>query len=98
MADFAKVYVVTMWSGGRPSKKWKCLQYPDLLPQGTGVKFTCMETRLTVQLIGSISIEEYEQGMPIPEWPAGQADDPRPGGGTRMDDTRDRQPNLEDLL
>ena len=62
MTELASVYVVTMWSGGRPSRKWKSLQKPELLPQGTGVAFTCLETGLGVQLIGSISIEEYEAG------------------------------------
>lgn len=56
------VYVITMWSGGRPAKKWKCLEYPKLLPQGTGVEFVCCETKLKVQIIGSVSVEEYESG------------------------------------
>lgn len=56
------VYVVTMWSGGRPAKKWKSFEYPNLLPQGTGVEFICCETKLKVQVIGSVSIEEYESG------------------------------------
>ena len=62
MIELASVYVVTMWSGGRPSRKWKSLQKPDLLAQGTGVTFTCLETGLGVELIGSVSIEEYEAG------------------------------------
>ncbi|MGC8738472.1 MAG: hypothetical protein ACP5UA_07475 [Candidatus Hydrogenedens sp.] len=56
------VYVVTMWSGGRPAKKWKSFEYPNLLPQGTGVEFVCCETKLKVQVIGSVSVEEYESG------------------------------------
>ncbi len=56
------VFVITMWSGGRPAKKWKSEKQPELLPQGTGVSFTCLETRLPVQIIGSISVEEYESG------------------------------------
>ncbi len=56
------VYVVTMWSGGRPAKKWKCLEYPKLLSQGTGIEFVCCETKLKVQVIGSVSVEEYESG------------------------------------
>jgi len=56
------VYVVTMWSGGRPAKKWKSYEFPTLLPQGTGVEFICCETKLKVQVIGSVSVEEYESG------------------------------------
>lgn len=56
------VFVITMWSGGRSAKKWKSEKQPELLPQGTGVSFTCLETRLPVQIIGSISVEEYESG------------------------------------
>jgi hypothetical protein len=56
------VYVVTMWSGGRPAKKWKSGEEPKALPQGTGVEFINSETRLRVQVIGSISIEQYESG------------------------------------
>ncbi|HNR31008.1 MAG TPA: hypothetical protein PKI11_08970 [Candidatus Hydrogenedentes bacterium] len=56
------VYIVTMWSGGRPSKKWKTEQEPEVLPSGTGVRFTSVDTKLTVQLIGSVSVEQYESG------------------------------------
>jgi hypothetical protein len=98
VADFEKVYVVTMWSGGRPSKKWKSVRYPELLPQGTGVKFTCMETRLVVQLIGNVSVEEYEQGMPIPEWPAEQTQDQRPKENQKTGSVRDLLPDPEGLL
>lgn len=51
-----------MWSGGRPAKKWKSFEIPKLLPQGTGVEFICCETKLRVQVIGTISVEEYESG------------------------------------
>lgn len=56
------VYVITMWSGGRPAKKWKSDEEPKTLPQGTGVEFVNSETRLRVQVIGSLSIEQYESG------------------------------------
>ncbi|GMW00915.1 MAG: hypothetical protein AMXMBFR84_20520 [Candidatus Hydrogenedentota bacterium] len=38
---------------------------PELLPQGTGVRFTSLESKLTVEIIGSISVEEYEQGSEL---------------------------------
>jgi hypothetical protein len=57
-----KVYVVTMWSGGRPSRKWKAAKKPELLAQGTGMRFTSLDTKLEVEVIGSLSVEEYEQG------------------------------------
>lgn len=56
------VYVITMWSGGKAAKKWKSEEEPQILPQGTGVAFVSSETRLPVQVIGSISIEQYESG------------------------------------
>jgi hypothetical protein len=56
------IFIVTLWSGGRATKKWKTLERPELLPNGTGVKFTSLDTRLLVEVIGSISVEEYEQG------------------------------------
>ncbi len=62
MVNFKTVYVITMWSGGRPAKKWKSFEMPKLLPQGTGVEFICCETKLRVQVIGTISVEEYESG------------------------------------
>lgn len=80
------VYVVTMWSGGRPAKKWKSEVIPDPLPQGTGVSFISTGTRLRVTVIGSISVEEYESGKeelemginPTPfteeEWPRRKPD------------------------
>lgn len=56
------VYVITMWSGGRAAKKWKSDAPPDNLPQGTGVSFISIGTRLRVSIIGNISVEEYESG------------------------------------
>lgn len=56
------VYVITMWSGGRPAKKWKSESLPEPLAQGTGITFISMGTRLRVTVIGSISVEEYESG------------------------------------
>lgn len=56
------VYVITMWSGGRAAKKWKSLEQPLRLNEGTGVSFTSLETKLPVQVIGSISVEEFESG------------------------------------
>jgi len=56
------VYIITMWSGGRPAKKWKSFDEPKLLPSGTGVEFISTETRLKVNVVGSISVEEFESG------------------------------------
>jgi hypothetical protein len=56
------IYIITMWSGGGPAKKWKSTDEPQLLPQGTGVEFTDNETKLRVRLVGSVSIEEFESG------------------------------------
>ncbi|HNZ48554.1 MAG TPA: hypothetical protein PLZ53_05650 [Candidatus Hydrogenedentes bacterium] len=56
------VYVVTMWSGGRPAKKWKTEHAPELLAQGTGISFINAGTKMQVSVIGSISVEEYESG------------------------------------
>ena len=75
------VYVITMWSGGRPAKKWKSELLPDPLEQGTGVSFISIGTHLRVTVIGSISIEEYESGKEELEMglnPAGYADDDDP--------------------
>ncbi len=55
-------FVVTMWSGGRAAKKWKSEERPVPLADGSGVEFISCATRLKVQLIGNISIEEYESG------------------------------------
>ena len=57
------IYIVTMWSGGTASKKWKSIDEPKLLAQGTGVEFTDTETKLKVRLVGSVSIEEFESGQ-----------------------------------
>ena len=56
------VYLITLWSGGRPAKKWKAEVKPEPLPQGTGVSFISAGTKLPVSVIGSISIEEFESG------------------------------------
>lgn len=57
-----KIYAITMWSGGQPAKKWQTFEKPELLAHGTGIRFTCRNTKLTVELIGSVSVEEYESG------------------------------------
>lgn len=57
-----KIYAITMWSGGVPAKKWQTFEKPELLPSGTGIRFTCRQTRLAVELIGPVSVEEYESG------------------------------------
>ncbi len=57
-----KIYAVTMWSGGQAAKKWQTFEKPELLPSGTGIRFVCRNTKLTVELIGAISVEEYESG------------------------------------
>ena len=57
-----KIYAITMWSGGLAAKKWQTFEKPELLPSGTGIRFTCRTTKLTVELIGAISVEEYESG------------------------------------
>ena len=59
------IYVITLWSGGKPGKRWKSIQEPQLLPNGTGIAFSDLETKLAVKLIGSISVEEYEQGLDV---------------------------------
>lgn len=79
------IYAVTMWSGGMPAKKWQSFDKPELLPQGTGIKFVCRETKLTVELIGSVSVEEYQSGKDDIEAIRERFDDegaptrPRPG-------------------
>ncbi len=57
-----KIYAITMWSGGQAAKKWQTFEKPELLPSGTGIRFVCRNTKLTVELIGAISVEEYESG------------------------------------
>lgn len=56
------IYIVTLWSGGRATKKWKTMERPELLEHGTGVKFTSLDTKLLVEVIGAVSVEQYEQG------------------------------------
>lgn len=70
-----KIYAVTMWSGGQAAKKWQTLQKPELLPSGTGIRFTCRSTKLIVELIGPISVEEYESGKEEIESIRGRYDD-----------------------
>ncbi|MBI1321524.1 MAG: hypothetical protein GC168_21605 [Candidatus Hydrogenedens sp.] len=56
------IYVVTMWSGGKPARKWQTEEAPEVLEHGSGVRFVSRESRLSVCIIGPISIEEYESG------------------------------------
>ena len=56
------IYLITVWSGGKAARKWKALEAPEVLPQGTGVTFQCLDTKLNVRVIGNISVEEFEQG------------------------------------
>ena len=67
------VYVVTMWSGGRPAKKWKADAAPEVLASGNGVSFVSIATRLRVTVVGSISVEEYESGKEEMEMSSGSA-------------------------
>ncbi|MDQ1255443.1 MAG: hypothetical protein QG656_33 [Candidatus Hydrogenedentes bacterium] len=60
------IYVVTIWSGGKPGRRWKTLKSPRLLPNGTGVTFRSLETKMKVHVIGNISVEEYEEGREYP--------------------------------
>ena len=41
------------------------MERPELLPQGTGVRFVDMETKLSVEVVGTVSVEEYEQGLDL---------------------------------
>lgn len=63
--ELASVYLITMWSGGRPAKKWKTTEQPELLPNGTGVRFVNMSTKLSVDVIGSVSVEQFEEGSDL---------------------------------
>jgi len=63
--ELETVYIVTIWSGGQSGKRWKTLEKPQVLAQGTGAAFTSVDTGLRVEVIGTISIEEYEQGTEI---------------------------------
>ncbi|MCF6285689.1 MAG: hypothetical protein L3K26_10915 [Candidatus Hydrogenedentes bacterium] len=56
------IYAITMWSGGQAAKKWQTCEKPELLTHGTGIRFVCRDTKLAVELIGPVSIEEYESG------------------------------------
>lgn len=56
------IYAITMWSGGQAAKKWQSFEKPELLPQGTGIRFLCRDSKLSVEVIGSVSVEEYESG------------------------------------
>ena len=58
-----KYYVITMWTGGTSNRKWQSTEEPELIPQGTGVRFRSIETKLMVQVIGNVSVEEYESGL-----------------------------------
>ena len=85
-----KIYAITMWSGGVAAKKWQTLEKPELLPSGTGIRFTCRSTKLTVELIGSVSVEEYESGKDDIEAIRERfEDEPQeengPGGGGRIE-------------
>lgn len=76
-----RLFVVSLWSGGRACKKWKTTERPVLLPQGTGVRFTDLETKLSVEVIGTVSVEEYEQGLDFEDFGADfPSDSPRPPG------------------
>ena len=50
------VYVITMWSGGRPAKKWQSDEEPEVLPNGMGVDFS-EEIAKTVLSEKEITIE-----------------------------------------
>jgi len=63
--DLANVYLITMWSGGKPAKKWKTVSQPEMLPNGTGVRFVSMSTKLSVDVIGSVSVEQFEEGSDL---------------------------------
>lgn len=65
--ELASVYLITMWSGGKPAKKWKTIDRPEVLPNGTGVRFVSMSTKLSVDVIGSVSVEQFEEGSVLLE-------------------------------
>lgn len=73
------IYAVTMWSGGMPAKKWQTLEKPELLPQGTGIRFVSRETKLTVEVIGSVSVEEFQSGKDEIEAIRDRFEDEEPG-------------------
>ena len=81
--ELEAVYSITMWSGGRPAKKWRTLQKPEILPQGTGVHFVSFDTKLPVQVIGSVSVEEFEQGSDLFAKEMGDHEEDRDDGDSR---------------
>ena len=72
------IYVITIWSGGRPAKKWQSYGEPELLPTGNGVRFINIETKLSVSIIGNISVEHFESGREEIERGFRSASDPDP--------------------
>ena len=62
MVELRNIFVITMWSGGKPAKKWHAYEEPQVLTNGTGVEFTSIDTRLKVCVIGNISVEQFESG------------------------------------
>lgn len=62
MVELRNIYVITMWSGGRPAKKWHAYEEPEVLASGNGVAFTSVDSKLKVSVIGSISVEQFESG------------------------------------
>lgn len=103
--ELRSVYVVTMWSGGMPSKTWKTLEVPEILSNGAGVQFVNMQTGLRVQVIGDLTIEEYEQGSKLLERafqvrefeipPEARATPLPPRGRASDEPDSDRQPFFE---
>jgi hypothetical protein len=91
------VYLITMWSGGRPAKKWKSEVKPEPLSQGTGVSFVSTGTKLPVSVIGSISVEEFESGKEELEMglAAAFADDPPESPGLPP---KSKSKNMEPLF
>jgi len=77
------IYAVTMWSGGMPAKKWQTFEKPELLPQGTGIRFVSRETKLTVEVIGSVSVEEFQSGKDDIESIRDHFEDEAPEGSVR---------------
>lgn len=59
MKDF---FLITMYVGGGDTKKWLSEEEPTLLPQGTGVEFVSVDTKLKVRAVGNISVEQYQSG------------------------------------
>lgn len=97
--DLRSVYVVTLWSGGMPSKTWKTLEEPELLANGAGVRFTNLQTNLRVQVIGDLTIEEYEQGSKLLEkaWKAREFEIPPEARATETPPPRGRDDNADNL-